>query len=55
MTSIMHIFQVFIYIYWHYGLYVYLFPISLSDYLSVSLCVFTWQKIDQSGRPQTFF
>ena len=35
----------------------YTFPvmISLCDYLSFCLCVFTWQKIDQAGRPETFF
>ena len=28
---------------------------SLCDYLSVYLYVFTWQKIDQAGGPETFF
>ena len=28
---------------------------SLCDDLSVCLCVFTWQKIDQAGGPETFF
>ena len=27
----------------------------LCDYLSVCLCVITWQKIDQAGEPETFF
>ena len=27
---------------------------SLYDYLFVCLCVFTWQKIDQAGGPETF-
>ena len=26
---------------------------SLCEYLSVRLCVFTWQKIDQAGGPET--
>ena len=26
----------------------------LCDYLSVCLCVFTWQKFDQAGGPETF-
>ena len=25
------------------------------DYLSVYLCVITWQKIDQAGEPEIFF
>ena len=27
---------------------------TLSDYLPVGLCVFTQQKIDQAGGPETF-
>ena len=41
-----------------YCLYVYIFPViiimSLCDHLSVSQYVFTWQKIDQAGGPETF-
>ena len=46
----MHIFQVF------NSVYVYIFPVimSLCDYLSVCLCVFTWQKIDQAEGPEPF-
>ena len=36
---------------------IYVFPVlmSLYDYLSIFLCAFTWQKIDQAGGPETFF
>ena len=32
----------------------YLVIMSLSDYLTVCLCAFTWQNIDQAGGPETF-
>ena len=37
-------------------MFVYVFPVitSLRDYLSVCLYVFTWQKIDLAGGPETF-
>ena len=51
MTSIMHIFQELLFV------CVYIFPVimSLCDYVSDCLCVFTWQQIDQAGGPETFF
>ena len=27
---------------------------SLYDYLPICLCVYTWQKINQAGGPETF-
>ena len=51
MTFIMHDLQM------NYCANVYVIPVimSLSDYLSVHQCIFTWQKIDQAGGPETFF
>ena len=36
-------------------MYVFSVVMSLCGYLSVCLCVFTWQKIVQAGGPETFF
>ena len=57
MTSIMHISEFLCIFNRIYAYYVYIFPVimSFNDYLSVRLCVFTMQKIDQAGGPETFF
>ena len=56
MTSIIHVFQVFIHLIALLFVCVYISPVvmSLCDYLSVCLCGFLDKKIDQAGGPETF-